>query len=263
MRSFAHIVNPVRAQPGHELHQAQPLTFESMRRARERAQAAGLQVTLLACALPEDHRELPGFQATHALTRTVQALGRFEEPRPLPLLGDILERLYAESDAEVLVYTNVDLALHPDFYLALDAELEAGRQAFSINRRTVHDGAGRPLEWVLAQAGEPHGGHDCFVFERAVLQDIDFHGLCIGFPPIGRVMLAAMSTRGRGFATLDDRMLTFHVDNAKVWQSRRYQDYWLHNQREGLRAIDGLAARTPLSPLARALRDEIAAQEHM
>jgi len=260
MRSYAHIVNPVRVKPGHELHEAQPLTFESLRRARDRAQSAGLEVSLLACALPEDRGELPGFTFTPDLTRTVLALGRFEEPRPLPLMGDILTRLYQSSDAQVLVYTNVDLAVHPDFYLAIDAEVAAGRQAFSINRRTVHGGAGRPLDWVLAQAGEPHGGHDCFVFERAVLEGFDFHGVCIGFPPVGRVMLAAMSSRGRGFATLEDRSLTFHVDNAKVWQSLRYQDYWLHNQREGLRAIDGLQ---PRSPLAQALRDEIAAQEHM
>jgi hypothetical protein len=260
MRSYAHIVNPVRVPPGHELHQAQPLTFESMRRARDRAQAAGAQVDLLTAALPDDRMEIAGFRATPDLTRTVLSLGHFEEQRPLPLIGDILDRLYANTDAQVLLYTNVDLAVHPDFYLALEAELDAGHQAFTIDRRTVHGGADRDLDWLVAQEGEPHGGHDCFVFERALLEGVSFHGVCIGFPPVGRVLLAALSSRARGFTILEGRRLTFHIDNAKQWQSARYQDYWRHNQREALRALDDLG---PLSPLARALRDEIAAQEQM
>ena len=36
--------------------------------------------------------------------------------RKLPLLADIIERLYENSDAEWLIYTNVDIAVQPHFY---------------------------------------------------------------------------------------------------------------------------------------------------
>lgn len=259
---IAHIVNPARVGPDSDLHAAQPLTFESMRRARERAALKGVRVSLYTAQLAADREPVEGFTATPDLTRTVLDLCRFAEPRPLPLIGDILARLYSASEAATFIYTNVDIAVHPDFYLAIAGERAQGRDAFSINRRTVSLVVS-DLDALLADPGEPHAGHDCFVFARELLEQVDFRGVCIGFPPVGRVLLAALSTRARDFATLTDRFLTFHAQDRKQWQGERYQDYWRHNQREALAVIDALAESGPLSPLALELRQEIAAQERM
>jgi hypothetical protein len=253
MRSYAHIVNPVTAGAA-RFHQ--DLTLESMRRA---AQRSSLPVALFAAG--ETGSPPDGFGATRVLTRTVRDLAHFAEPRPLPLIGDVLARLYEASVAEWLVYTNIDIVLGEDFYRAVDAEVAAGAEALVINRRTIEAPA-HPvtLDWLSAQAGEPHPGYDCFVWRRGLLEDVSFHGVCIGFPPIGRVLVAALSSQTDAFRLLTDRRLTFHIGDDKRWQSERYLDYWRYNQQQALLVLDGLPR---LSSLALALRDEIARQEQL
>ncbi len=63
--------------------------------------------------------------------------GRFAVPRKLPLIKDILGRLYDASDAEYFIYTNVNIGLMPNFYVAVNAIIESGYDAFVINRRTI------------------------------------------------------------------------------------------------------------------------------
>src|SRR6184192_621511 len=142
MRSLAHVVSPVRALEGSELALAQPLTFESMRRARARAEAFGIRVELWTATHARDCAAVPGFADTAPLERTLMDIGRFPEDRPVPLIGDLLERLSRSSDAAYFVYTNVDIVLRPDFYLFVDRLIDAGADAMCLHRRTVFaDGA--------------------------------------------------------------------------------------------------------------------------
>ena len=104
---IAHVINPVVVPPQSDLFIAQPVTFESMRRAAEWARGTA-EVTLCAACYPEDEPLVPdGFLRTPSLERSVLNFGCFEKPRKLPLVGDILQRLYDASDAEWLVFTNV------------------------------------------------------------------------------------------------------------------------------------------------------------
>src|SRR4051794_565630 len=64
---FAHVVNPVRVDPSSDLFVAQPITFESMRIARENAGPA-LDVELFAAFYPEDADHVPvGFRRLRTL----------------------------------------------------------------------------------------------------------------------------------------------------------------------------------------------------
>jgi hypothetical protein len=254
--SIAHLVNPV---SGHrELDAVQTITFASMRDARAHA-AGAAQVELLAAGFVDDDPLPGGFRSTRPLARSVLDAGRFALPRRLPLIGDLIERLVESSDAEWLVYTNVDIGLSADFYRQL-ARLGEEADAFTINRRTVAatPEQARDLEWLRAQPGEPHWGHDCFVFHRRLVEGVDLGTVCIGFPPVGQLLLAVLSTLAPRFRVHDQLHLTFHVNDDRSWCDPRYDDYLAHNCAEALAALDRVAQKRRLSPLAEEARANIA-----
>jgi hypothetical protein len=137
MLRVADIVNPFIASEKSDHKIAQPITFESMRVAHSFAHNQ-VDVQLYSAQFPEDRGSVPSyFQCTRDLERSVLDVARFRIPRKLPLLQDILQRLYETTDADCLIYTNVDVALMPSFYLAVARWVEQGIDSLVINRRVI------------------------------------------------------------------------------------------------------------------------------
>lgn len=245
MHKLAHIINPVRVGETSDLFVAQPITFESMRVARKFAEGA-VNVALFTAQYPEDQTILPdGFMATRDLDRSVLDYGSFAVPRKLPLIADILGRLYEASDAEYFIYTNVDIALLPSFYVSVAAIIDAGFDAFIINRRTVplHYREVSQLPLMYADVGQSHPGYDCFVFRRAAVPDYMLGNICIGAPKIGVTLAANMvcyATRFREFGALH---LTFHIGDDGTWRKHGVDDYFQHNKNEGEKVFNMLAPK--------------------
>ncbi|MCB0197034.1 MAG: hypothetical protein KDJ65_34115, partial [Anaerolineae bacterium] len=168
MRTIAHITNPVAVGPKSDLFIAQPITFETMRLAQAAARRQ-VSVELYSAQFATDRPMVPPWlQITPDLERSVLDIAPIKVHRPLPLIKDILDRLVAATHADYLIYTNVDIAVMPHFYLAIDSLLSSGYDALVINRRTV-SAAYTQLEEIplmMAQIGQPHPGYDCFVFKR-------------------------------------------------------------------------------------------------
>lgn len=239
---IAHLINPVAVPAEHPLAFAQQVTFESMRAARRYA-LLEIQVDLLSAQYPEDHAIRPSdFIPTPDLTRSILDFGHFEPPRKLPLLADILERLYHASEAEYFVYTNVDIGLMPHFYRFLAAAIAEGHDAFTINRRTISARYTtlEALPLMYADLGEPHRGWDCFVFRRDVVPRFALGKICLGAPLVGLTMLANLMTNARQFRQYTREHLTFHLGNDRRWNSGRQSAYAAHNQREALRILRNL-----------------------
>ena len=232
MRTIAHIVNPVIVGPESDLYIAQPVTFETMRAARHHA--TQIRVEQYTAQYAEDRALVPaGFRATPNLTRSVMDFGTFQHPRKLPLLRDIIDRLYEATEAEYLIYTNVDIALMPHFYTEVDGFINAGYDALSINRRTI---SGRftsakeiPEMYFAANSGKPHKGHDCFVFRRATYPKYDLGNVCIGINCVGQTLLHSMARYAKRFKTFRDEHLTFHIGNTQTWGDLKWTDYLDHN----------------------------------
>jgi hypothetical protein len=130
---IAHLINPVRFPVDSDLTHAQPLTFESMRRAAR----GGRGPRRFAVQFRRSRDHPPFFTQTRDLERSVADVHKFSVNRKLPLIGDLVERLYTESTAPYLIYTNVDIILHPSFYREVAARIRTGLDAFIINRRRV------------------------------------------------------------------------------------------------------------------------------
>jgi hypothetical protein len=234
MRTFAHIINPVIVQPTSDLYMAQPVTFETMRIARDFA-SGQVAVRLLTTQYVEDRALVPDyFTATPDLERSVLDIAPFAIKRKLPLIRDIMDRLYeAAPEADYLIFTNNDIGLMPYFYVAVNALIDAGYDALVINRRIVLSNYRSLAEIPLmyAEADQKHEGHDCFVFRRETFPQFKLGDICVGMPYIGRVMLWNLFCFGTAFKEFKDMHLTFHLGNPPMkFEGGGQEDYLAHNK---------------------------------
>lgn len=242
MNQLAHIVNPVFVAPSSDLFVAQPITFETMRIARDFCREQ-VDVELFSAHYLEDHPVVPtDFRRTPDLEASVLDYGQFQKSRSLPLIRDILDRLFEASDADYLIYTNVDIALLPHFYLAVDQFIRAGHDAFVINRRTIaprYTGL-EQIPLMYAEIGQDHRGWDCFVFRRDAYPNYRLGTVCIGAPHVGLALIANLVAHASSFREFKSEHLTFHIGNDRSWRGSPYLDYAEHNTREALRILTEL-----------------------
>ncbi len=234
---LAHLINPVRAPVDAALAETEPLTFESMRHAAAAARDVA-RVDLLTAQFREDHDVIPPyFSRTRDLERSVADLHGFSVRRKLPLLRDLMDRLHESTSASHLIYTNVDIILHPSFYEAVVARIRDGLDAFIINRRRVPAGYRHvedlPAIWALK--GEPHPGFDCFVFDRSLYPRFRLGDVCIGIPFVEMLFSQNLFCWARRFALFERDALTYHV-GMEIFK-KRDPEYLAHNRGEFWKTI--------------------------
>ncbi|NEN93580.1 MAG: hypothetical protein F6K48_33770 [Okeania sp. SIO3H1] len=240
--NLAHMINPVIVPESSDLFVAQPITFQTMKNAQAQAQGK-VNVTLYSTQYPEDESIVPdGFVKTPNLETSVLDVGKFAVPRKLPLIKDILDRLYeASPNADYLIYTNVDIGLQPHFYTDVAKFIEQGYDSFVINRRTISDSyksvADIPL--MYAEKGERHPGHDCFIFKRSLYPKFNLGLVCIGTIWIGKCFYINCLLNSDKFAQFKDLYLTFHVGEDGSWRKnkKKFKDYTLHNSQEMIKIM--------------------------
>lgn len=237
--SIAHITNPVIVPESADLRIAQPITFESMHIAKDMAK--DFDVQLFSAQFQEDADFVPEyFQKTANLERSVLDFGKFKMQRKLPLIKDILGRVFNESDAEYLIYTNVDITLMPNFYLSLAAIINQGHDAFMINRRRIPKiySSAEELPMIWAETGKPHPGFDCFVFHRDLYPKFELGNVCIGVPFIEAALGHNLYAFAKNFKLFDNLHLTIHIGMKVMNQFE--EDYYWHNRNEFNQLIEKL-----------------------
>jgi hypothetical protein len=241
---IAHIVNPFIAPPGSLARDAQVLTFESLRIAREFAEP-GVTLIPLAAAYAEDQDAVPDdWHATTPLTRSVLDFESFRHPRKLPRLADVLDRA-SSVRADWVIYSNTDIAVQPYFYTAVAGLLDDGADALVINRRTLSDEHREPskLPLLWSQLGEDHPGYDCFVFPREWLPRLMLEDVCIGAPGVGLALTLNLLALAERFRLATDLALTFHLGDDKPWNDPRFADLSRFNRGQLDRVIARLHPR--------------------
>ena len=243
--SFAHIINPVRVSDKSDLYVAQPVTFASMNIAR----MSSVQICDVECysaEFPEDRGLTPEFfHITPELDRSVWDCGVSADAKKLPLLKDILDRLYDSSDAEYFIYTNVDIAVMPFFYTAITTMINSGIDGMVINRRTISDTYTRPehLPLMYAQAGTAHYGYDCFVFRRDQYKKYFLAETCIGAVAIGSILLLNVACYAEQFREFQGLHLSFHLGNSEEWRNPPANEVNLFNRKNYATVKEKLASR--------------------
>lgn len=237
---LAHIINPVAVQESSDLFIAQPITFETMKFAQKIARDCSVDVSLYSSQFSEDNAVVPqGFLKTPDLERSCLDFGNFTISRKLPLIQDILDRLDKETDAEYLIYTNVDIALMPNFYVSVKKIIDRGYDAFIINRRTISKTHTKveDIPLMYAELGEIHPGHDCFIFKKSAYKKYKFYHEIIGTPPIGKALAINLISNSEKFKEFKDLHLTFHLGADMFWLKDSLKDYRIYNIREFFKIV--------------------------
>lgn len=113
---IVHIVGPVKVPKNNNLFSAQPITFESMKRAQVHVKKSPIEVILCTTQYDEDKEIIPDyFHQLSNLNRSVESINPSLKGRKLPLIKDILEKTNELSDVDYIIYTNVDIAVMPNF----------------------------------------------------------------------------------------------------------------------------------------------------
>jgi hypothetical protein len=240
MIRIAHLINPVKFPVYSDLNAIQHITFESIRVAREKA-TNQVDVELLTAQFPEDHEVIPDyFIKTPDLNRSVIDFGQFSQHKKFPLLRDLLQRLFEGSDAEYLIYSNVDIAVQPHFYEEVARRLKSGHDALIINRRRIpgHFSEIDQLPELYLTKGASHPGFDCFVFHRSMFPRFHLKNVCVGIPYVGITFSQNLFCLSHQFKLLDREYLTFHI-GMDVFK-KRDREYLSHNRREFWKAMNEL-----------------------
>lgn len=240
---LAHAVNPVTPPEGSDLGVAQSIAFECMQKAARFS--SELRVEHLAMVYPQDASMVPdGFIRTADLDRSVMDVAVFDTVRRLPLLADLLQRAHDATDADWLIFTNVDISPMPYFYEAVHRWLSLGHDTLVINRRTISGEwhSNDDIALMYSEIGGQHPGYDCFVFPRRWVPDLDLGEVCVGVPGIGLALLLALYAKAASPKFLDGEHLTFHIGNDRRHSGKESDGFHAHNALECHRLIGRLDA---------------------
>ena len=229
---FAHVINPVNAPAGSELSVIQPITFEAIRKAYEFC-GGKPQVELYSVSYPEDHVVIPDyFSKLPDLQRSVLDIGKFSTKRKYPLMLDVFKAIYHGSEAEYLIFTNMDITLMPHFYTAVAEILEEGYDALLVNRRGISGKYTKVEELPLmyAEFGSPHPGFDCFVFRRELLSKLILEDICVGVSFSEVALVHNFIAFAQNLKLVDDLHLTFHIGREVMPPLN--PEYYGHNRKE-------------------------------
>lgn len=247
-QSFCHIINPFPCPEGSEHGIASAVTYESLRIATEIARQNGIQVDVKAVVLPGDESAIKApASLAGLLDRTVQDIRLIEPKRLYPMIADIL-RIGADStQCDYLIFTNMDIAVQPDFYIQLIEVIEKRFEPntpFTVYRRNIpnHYYSILQLPEMCKEPGQLAYGYDCFVFPRSLTSELDLGNTCIGAAHFDYLLFIALdAASGFRVKRINDLPLTFHIGNDIAWSSQI--NYIEHNLAESVAAIRRMRER--------------------
>lgn len=210
--TFAHIVNPYAAPEGSDTHRIQGVTFRSLKDSADHAGRCPVQLHTVQFA---EDREIipPQFIPLPDLTRSVCDLHDFSVQRRYPLIADILQSAHGHTEAEFIIYTNMDIIVQPFFHEAVARMLDEGTDALIINRRRIADRGqtADDLPLILADVGRAHPGFDCFVMHRSLIPKFLLEGICVGVPFMEAALMYNMVAFAKRCRIITDAHLTTHL----------------------------------------------------
>lgn len=191
-----------------------------------------------ALTFPEDEGYAPDeFKNITLPNRSIRDVLSNQKLRKLPLLKDLLEAAYKSTKAEYIIFTNVDIAVQPNFYEFVLTKIKAGEDSFMINRRRIPFGNFTPedLLQLYPIKGKSHPGFDCFVFRRELIPQMKLGEICTGIPFIEATLAHNLYALSRSCTLYDKEFLTFHL-GMEIFKKQNKQLYW-HNRHQFFRKV--------------------------
>jgi len=181
----------------------------------------------------EDRVVIPeGFHVLQDLSRSVLDVNHQLKGKKLPLIGDVLSIAAENSNAEYLLYTNMDIALMPQFYDAIFTYIDQGHDAVVINRRRLEKKytSIEDLALMYSDLGRSHPGFDCFLFKKELLKQFVLADICIGISFLEATLVHNIISFAKKPLFIPDAHLTFHI-GTEVLGSRE-NAFYRHNRKQ-------------------------------
>jgi hypothetical protein len=206
-----------------------------------------VEVEQFATCFDEDWEIVPDFFKRAGTLHEAVGEQHFKQKRKLPLFREMLDNLYAASDADRFIQTNADIGLTPHFYLLIKKLIDDGNDSFCINKRIVPEILNKvediPVIW--STIGELHAGHDCFVFRRELYPKFEIGEICMGTPWSETTLITNMVAYSNSFFVFKQAFATFHIGDRRMWLPHDYNDYRIHNTTEFARVLRKLSKDKP------------------
>jgi hypothetical protein len=237
---IAHVINPVKAGRERDLYHAQPITFETMRRARKFSKKR--KIELFAAFYPEDEEIVPDYFIKLPCLQESTLDWDFRVSRKLPFFREILSAACDATDADYIIQTNCDIGVLPHFYELVYSLIKKGSESLIINKRIIK-GFYKSVEDInemCCEIGTPHNGYDCFVFPRDLYPVFEIGDVCMGTPWSEATLAASMAVFS-GLTVLREAHVTFHIGDPRTWLAPELMDYRQHNAEEFAKVVMKLA----------------------
>ena len=223
---IAHVINIFKCDPKHKsyLYHALPITVTSMEESKKHAFKKGIKVELYAAIFKEDEKYVPkSFNKLNFLKQSTNNL--INTKKKLPLIKEIINNLYSESNADYLIYTNADIGLQKNFYEEVYRLINENKlESLIINRRDnipkFYKGnrlTYQNLDLIYDMKGEIHLGWDCFIFHRNLFKKLYLDNLFIAYPPWGFILKLQLELISKKFFEFKNLFLTFHIGRDESW----------------------------------------------
>ncbi len=237
MKQLAHIINPVKVKESSDLYYAQPISFQSIRAAKKEVSNLEVYTT----QFKEDEGVAPkGFIKLPSLLNNVNDKNPSLKTKKLPLIKDIINTLYSNSNADYFIYSNVDIALMPFFYTYVNTILDKGFDGLVINRRrlsALYLKKPLTLSELYACMGSSHPGFDCFVFKRSIVPQFVFGDICLGAAYSGVSLAHNVFAFSKNPLYISNKHLSFHL-GMDVLSGRKKDAYYKHNKKEYFNVVE-------------------------
>ena len=240
---IVHLINTLDPKPSSDLYVAQPVTFETLKRAKSYAADFGIEVTHVTACFEEEMSAIPPWiNERHTLRVSSLDFPDFADKRKLPSLNEIFEiaKTYS-TDFDIFVYSNVDIGVQPFFYQMCAMHIGAGSDGFSVTRRTVPSEA-KSVEELCASPGEKHPGDDCFVIKAELLQKFDVPQVFSGVAWFDRAVLLNCAVHATSFERRTDDYWTFHIGEDQSWSNAKASTIGRQNAKQIIALIERLEA---------------------
>ena len=230
---YIHVVNPVAVPPSSDLFIAQPITFQTMKIAKNFAEQQGVSIRQLAVCYKEDRCVVPPWlEMAPTLEKSCLDMTSFRKERKLPFLADILRTATNYTEAEYIIYTNVDIALMPYFYVTVDSLINNGHDVITICRRTISKKYHniQQIPEMYADFGDDHPGTDCFVIKRELVRKLQLSNVVIGAQFVAFALRVSLNLFAKKIIEIKLAHMTFHIGDDREWL--RHDEYSYYNALE-------------------------------
>ena len=237
MIQLVHIINPVKVNKNSDLFIAQPITFSSMIAAKNHSKHKD-QILQCTTQYEEDVEFIPAeFTKLSNLNRSVIDLNSLLKGRKLPLINDILQKIQEVENCDYCVFSNVDIALMPQFYDVVFYNIKKGHDAIVINRRRLNNeySSVEELPLMYSDLGKSHPGFDCFVFKKELMNSFVLDEICVGVPFLEAAMVHNIFSFANNPLFIPDAHLTFHIGMDVM--ANNNNEYYKHNRKVFFKSI--------------------------